>query len=644
MVLFLDNAESILDPRGTNGQEIYAIVEELTEFDNICLCLTSRISTIPPSCEALDIPTLSMEAAHDTFYRVYKNGGQSDLISNILEQLDFHPLSITLLATVAQHNRWDASRLSGEWARRRTDVLRTQHNNSLTATIELSLTSPMFQALGPDARGLLEVVAFFPQGVDENGMDWLFPTPSDRMNIFDGFCTLSLTYRTNGFVTMLAPLRDHLCPRDPASSPLLHITKDCYFSRLSVDADSGNLGFEEARWIRTEDVNIEHLLDVFTSIDTNSVGVWDACAYFLSHLRWHKPRLVVLGPKIEGLPDNHPSKPKCLSRLSQLFESVGNYAEYKRLLVHALRLWRERGDANWVAATLTFISDANRLLGNREEGILQVKEALEILEQLGSVLQQADSWHRLALLLFDDKQFDAAEVAASRAISLLPDEGQPSRVCDCHRLLGNIYRSKGETEKAIEHFETALGIATPFNWRDHLFWNNHSLAELFYGENRFEDAQTYVERAKSYPIDSSYQMGRAVELQGTFWCGEGRFREAKSEVLRAIDIYEGVGATSDAGRCKVFLQNIEEKLKALDGEFLLEAMLLSTPSDAIAISLSSKDPSLTYCNRALFCISLTRFSLSFCASCHLAPRHACRDCFAFRVRCRPSVISRGSAV
>ena len=234
MFLILDNTESILDPQAADAQKIYTAVEELSQFETVCLCITSWITTVPWHCKCLEIPTLSMETACNIFYSIYNNGGQSEIINNLLIQLDFHVLSITLLATAASHNMWDYDQLVEEWDIYHTRVLQTEYNESLAATIELFLASPTFQELGPNAHALLEVVAFFPQGINESNLDWLFPTISNRTSIFKKFCILSLTYWDNGFITMLAPLWDYLCPKNPMSTPLLCMTKGCYdFTRFS---------------------------------------------------------------------------------------------------------------------------------------------------------------------------------------------------------------------------------------------------------------------------------------------------------------------------------------------------------------------------------------------------------------------------
>ena len=558
MFIVLDNAESILGLQGTNAQNIRGVVEELNQLETVCLCITSRISTVPPECEILDIPTLSMEPARDAFYRIYKNEGRSDLADEILEQLDFHPLSITLLAVVAHQNKWDTDRLAKEWKRHGTEILHTQHSESLAATIELSLASPMFQRLGSDARELLGVVAFFPQGINEENISWLFPAISDGTNIFDQFCILSLIYRSNGFITMLAPVRDYLRPKDPKSSPLLCTIKERYFTRLSADVDPDRPDFEDARWITSEDVNVEHLLDVFTSIDGNSGDIWDACCHFMGHLRWHKPRPVVLGLKIEGLPDNHPSKPQCLFELSQLFHSVGRLAESKQLLIHTLELCREREDDFQIAQASRLLADTDRRLGLYEEGIRLANEALQIHERLGDTVGQARTLVQLAWLLYGDQKLDAAEEVASRAISLLPEKGERFPACQCYRVLGRIYHSQGKTEVAIDHFEAALGIASTFNWPEEQFWIHWALARLFFTEHRFSDAQAHVERAKSHTVDDAYLLGRAMQLQAIIWYQQYRIEEAKSEALRTISVYEKLGAGYDLEDCRKLLLLIEQ--------------------------------------------------------------------------------------
>jgi len=556
MLIVLDNAESILDPRGTDAQEIYSTVEELSRFNNICICITSRVSTAPPDFKRLNVPTLSIGAAHDTFYRLYDGDDRLNLVNGILEQLEFHPLSITLLATVAHQNQWDLSRLAREWEEQRTNILQTEHNTSLAATIELSLASPLFQTLGPDARALLGVIAFFPQGVDENNLEWLFPTIPNRTNIFNKFCILSLTHRSDGFVTMLAPLRDYFCPRDPMSSPLLCATKEYYFSRMSVSLNPNGPDFVDTQWIKSEDINVEHLLDVFTTIDAGSDSVWRACACFMRHLYWHKNRLVILKPKFEGLPDDHSSKPECLFELSRLFALGGDHEERKRLLICVLKLEGERGSGYQVARMLRHLADTHGTMGSSKEGIQLAEKALEVAKLLGDRVVQAQCLAVLARLLRKDGQLDAAEEAASRAISLLPEEGEEYRLCKSHRILGDIYKSKGETVKAIDHLEVALRIASSFEWHRESFWAHFRLARLFYHEGRLDDANTQIGCAKSHSVNNVIQLAYAMEVRARIWYEQDKLEEAKSETLSAIAVFEKLGFLDNVEGCRKLLQEI----------------------------------------------------------------------------------------
>ena len=125
MFIVLDNAESILDPQGTDAREIHATVKELSQFGNICLCITSRIFNVPPHCKRLEIPTLSMEAARNIYYSIYGDGDRSGTIDGLLQRLDFHALSISLLATTAYENTWDLDQVAKEWDEQSVQVLRT---------------------------------------------------------------------------------------------------------------------------------------------------------------------------------------------------------------------------------------------------------------------------------------------------------------------------------------------------------------------------------------------------------------------------------------------------------------------------------------------------------------------------------------
>jgi tetratricopeptide (TPR) repeat protein len=565
MLIVLDNAESILDSQRTDAQEFHNIVQELSEFKNVCLAITSRINATPSTCERLSIPPISMEAARSTFFRIHDNSKPSKLIDGILQQLDFHPLSVTLLATVAHQNGWTNDRLVKEWRQRQTGVLRTDHGRNFADTIELSIASPTFQKLGSDARALLEVIAFFPQGINEDNFHWLFPTVSGGNNILDKLCTLSLTYRSKGYVTMLAPLRDHFRLTDLKSSSLLRTTKECYFTKMSVQIEYYiQENYESSKWIKMEDANVEHLLNEFTSIEKGSNAVWDACANFMRHLHWHKQRKIVLGPKVLALPDTHPSKSLCLFELSRVLQSLGSDAERVGLLTHSLALAKKQNDLYRIGLTLLHLSDAYLELGQYEEGVKQASEALSIAEAYGTPVDKAGSLNMVAWLTYRAGRVDDAEKAANRAISLLlPEKNQELLICQSHRILGEISLAQEKKEEGIRHFKEALRIASPFSWNNHVIWIHHSLALLYSGEGKFDEAQTHIEQAESYAVGNTYFIGRAILLRAWVLYRQRKFEEARSEALRALELFKNLGATTGQGICGSVLENIDQAEKGL---------------------------------------------------------------------------------
>jgi len=61
----------------------------------------------------------------------------------------------------------------------------------------------------------------------------------------------------------------------------------------------------------------------------------------------------------------------------------------------------------------------------------------------------------------------------------------------------------------------------------------------------------------SHAVDNPYLLARASWLQAVCWYCQDRPEEAKSEALRALDMFEKLGATSDVEIVRGFLQHVD---------------------------------------------------------------------------------------
>lgn len=103
--LILDNVKIIINPHQPEAAALYPATEELSQIKTISLVPTTLISTVPTTCRQVEVLELSMTSAIEVFYNIYVIQGRSPKIDFLLRQLDYHPLSTTLLATAATQNR-----------------------------------------------------------------------------------------------------------------------------------------------------------------------------------------------------------------------------------------------------------------------------------------------------------------------------------------------------------------------------------------------------------------------------------------------------------------------------------------------------------------------------------------------------------
>ncbi|KAG5733223.1 hypothetical protein E4T56_gene20863 [Termitomyces sp. T112] len=149
-LLVLDNAETFLDATMDAGQ-IADAIDGFGARSNVAILLTTRTTVIPPNLKwvRLRVPPLEESAACEAF-QAYHPSIETSILIKLLSAVDFHPLSINLLAQAAVQNEWSPQDLITAWDHQHATLLEAGNgkSQSLAVTIETSLNSPSFLKLG----------------------------------------------------------------------------------------------------------------------------------------------------------------------------------------------------------------------------------------------------------------------------------------------------------------------------------------------------------------------------------------------------------------------------------------------------------------------------------------------------------------
>ncbi|KAG1874932.1 hypothetical protein F4604DRAFT_1955274 [Suillus subluteus] len=391
LVVF-DNAETFEEASASSALgKIPSVIAEIACIPGTVLILTSRSRRSAPNVPWItkDIPPLDLSSAQEAFFRIYCLASHKNAeggITNLLQDLDFHPLSINLLANAAQQNGWSPVMLMERWKDRHSAVLDHGEGKlqSLSYTMQLSLSSPSIQKLREEVRHVLAIIAFLPQGLNEALSKRILPSTLQIDTICDVLWRHSLVYRQDGFVKMLAPIRHYVRDSLPLpDSTCLREIRTFYYDTVrqcSEERDS------HADIITSDHLNIEHVI-AFNLPHIPEV-TYPACWTFLQCLKCHLPLPTSLTPAIFNIVENSSTRtPKahCLWNLGWLYMTLSQHTESMKAFKAAGALCLVTGKHEMAAECVIACADIYRCQGR----VLQSQQVLE-------GFQRSKSWEYLS--------------------------------------------------------------------------------------------------------------------------------------------------------------------------------------------------------------------------------------------------------
>ncbi|KAG6856019.1 hypothetical protein H0H87_008336 [Tephrocybe sp. NHM501043] len=472
-LLVLDNAETVLNPAGVDAGRIADVIGGFGSArpHNVAVLLTTRTTTttLPPNLEWTRVPVPPLdEGAACAAFRMFKPPPvELPILIQLLSAVDFHPLSIRLLAHTAIQNNWSSRDLANAWGRQRTVLLETG-GDRLATTIETCLHSPSVLKHGTTIVQLLQVLAYLPQGISKQRLAGVFSGVPGIEACADALCGHSLAYVNGGFITLLAPIRLYISTRYNATivgdNPLLQKVRG-YYKAHAVDE----------KIVVEDNVNMEHVFAHWVTDPAAMMFVLDLITHFLFVLLDCRPRPTALGGVIAGLdpttsrepvspvnflrlfPTLHPRrriaahfKGLCLVAVSTLMCYAGKSAAADPLIAEARRLLRASGRQG--RSSLHFLDYANASIYAEQGNFVAAQELFTSL--LGDRLLADHLRGIVSVDLAFVEQHLGRRGTAQRCIEALRGI-PPSGVNWCWSVAGAGEMNDGNLDVAKRHFEAA---------------------------------------------------------------------------------------------------------------------------------------------------------------------------------------------
>ncbi|KAJ7583812.1 hypothetical protein C8J56DRAFT_193000 [Mycena floridula] len=505
IILLLDNFETPWNAPGQRGA-VACILRDIAQFSHVALFITMRATVAP--CEEITwekkrIQALDPEASLQLFTAIHHKAEGAPKLRELLEMLGHMALAVKLMARHGKNTGSTVEQLISGYKVTGTAMLGrskgSDPQNSVSVSICMLLESSLVKD-EPNAHRLLDIIATLPSGATLDTLQQYWAPNMENLNIaLEPLLEASLLEHQSNTYFVLPVIRSYLLNPSRLPNDVRHsmVAAACNFLLQHRVTQPGKLSFQEDKKARaTEEINLQAIL-----LDTSECNprVIKSLRILASHQLQVRPRLEVIEHAVElvnKLAAQHLIG-KILNLYARILHALSRLHDSLQQRKLARNAYLAASEPALAASTLLTIVDESVMIDSAFKEIPLIEQAqrefeskyspqpipdqcmLDCLQRLARAHSRRRNNSEAVKLLREARDlsaagsFDSAKCAEQLAWTFRRlcqlDEAEQWGVLALNEwkqmggslqytlhVLGMIYISKGEYNKAISYLEEGL--------------------------------------------------------------------------------------------------------------------------------------------------------------------------------------------
>ena len=224
---------------------------------------------------------------------------------------------------------------------------------------------------------------------------------------------------------------------------------------------------------------------------------------------------------------SHEQEIICNLQLAYAFLVLSRIKDSEELYYQMLEITRKEDNRELFADALEGVGNVGIDTGNNEEAIKSLQQAISIYQELNLPEKESKASNTLAVLFYQTSDYDEAIQWYNRSLDLTADK-KSARYVNALGNSGLIFHTRGDMQKAIEVYETALAISKEKDYHFARMIFQENLGDSYRQLGDFKKAKECFEESIQFAVDHNDEkhVGTIASDFANLWIELGNFEKA----------------------------------------------------------------------------------------------------------------------